>query len=648
VLWFLISHLLALVLLAAIAYVAGRLVLRRWIETDGLERFAIASALGLVLLAHLVFALGALGLLARGPLIAVLVGLGALGWWEIELEGRGRLWAGLCLAAAPVFVLSLYPPTGFDETLYHLPYSRAFVRTGSVPFLPELRNPVFPQLDEMLSAGMMLLADDVATHLIRLLMTLLTAALLVAWGRRVFSPGAGWLAAGLFLGSPIIVHLASSGYVEPALNLFAAAALYSLDRWRDGDWRWLALAGAFAASAAGVKYLGLFFVAAVFVTALSTAVRERRMRDLLIAALVCLAVLAPTYGRILAYTGNPLFPFYPGVFGPNPWAPDAVAGRSLEARAVAYVRFPLDVFLDREAVGGQPPYSPFYLMAAPLLVLGLRNPRVRWLAGMSLAYSLVFLLLPPDSRYMTTLLPALSLAVAGSVPWKRALPALALLAFLPGWAYGIYRIEKEGPLPVTATERRLYLARELPAYAALDHLNRLRGSSYTVYGLYTENMVYHADGTLIGDWSGPASYSKVVPTMKDPKAFHRRLQEAGADYLLLVRERGVRLPRGPEWDRLFRRIYSDARADVYELSRIESCHDCRRSRHLEEDRASARHRILFSFGGASPWKRSSSSAPAWSARYCPPTSPEKGTRFISTTASRTPASAAAARAGPST
>jgi hypothetical protein len=559
--------------------VAGRLVLRRWIEeTDGLERLAVSSALGLVLLAHLAFALGGLGLLSRGPLIAGLLVIHLLGFrvWREIVPARflaGRLLAWLALAVAPFFVLALYPPTGFDETLYHLPYARAFVRTGSIPFLPELRNPVFPQLDELLSASMMLLADDVATHLIRLLATLLTAALLVAWGRRVFSPGTGWLAAGLFLGNPIIVHLASSGYVEPALNLFAAAALYSLDRWHEGGRRWLTLAAVFAASAAGVKYLGLFFVAAVFAAALSTSLlrrRDRRMRDLIVAAAICLAVLAPTYGRILAYTGNPLFPFYPRVFGPNLWAPESVAGRSLEARAAAYIRFPLDVLLDRDAVGTQPPYSPFYLLGAPLLVLGFfRDPRVRRLLWMSLAYSFVFFLLPPDSRYMTTLLPPLSLALAGSVSsWQRkrwVLPALALLAFLPGWTYGIYRIEREGPLPVTAPERRVYLARKLPAYGALDHLNRLHGRSYTVYGLYTENMVYHAEGTLLGDWSGPVRYSSVAPTMANPEAFHRRLRELGADYLLLVREHGVRLPKGAEWSRLFRRIYSDAQADVYEL-----------------------------------------------------------------------------------
>jgi hypothetical protein len=564
--------------------VAGRLATRRWLETAGLERLAVSTALGLSLLAHLAFALGALGLLARGPLIGALAAVHLLGfpvWREAVQDLRAR-WGrkpilaslGVLAALAPLFVLALYPPTAFDETLYHLPYARAFARAGTLPFLPELRNPVFPQLDELLSTGMLLLAGDVSTHLVQLLATLVTAALLLAWGRSEFSPAAGWLAAATFLGNPIVVHLAGTGYVEPAQNLFAAGAVHALERWRRGRSEgkgWLALAAVFAASSAGTKYLGLFFVGAVLAGALPAALRERRTRDLILATLVCLAVLAPTYGRILADTGNPLFPFYPGLFGANPWTPGPAVHRPLSERVVDYLRFPSDVFLDRDEVGGQPPYSPVYLFALPLLALGfLRDPRVRRLLMISLAYSLLFFVLPPDSRYMTAFLPLVSLALAGTLAsWRLrpgVLPALAVLLFLPGWAYGLYRLHREGPLPVTAGEREVYLTRKLPTYAALAHLNRLRGRSYTIYGLHTENMVYHAEGILLGDWSGPARYSRVVPVLGDPEALHRRLRELGAGYLLLPRERGIRLPRDPAWSRRFHRVYSDARADVYELA----------------------------------------------------------------------------------
>lgn len=567
---------------------AGRLASRRWIpagELEGLERFAVSSALGLTLLAHLAFLLGALGLLATGPLAASLVALHLLGipvwreaapdlraWWS-----RAPRWLvpALLLAAAPLFVLALYAPTGFDETLYHLPYARAFARAGSIPFLPEMRNPVFPQLDELLLTGMLLLAGnigDTATHLVQLLATFVTAALLIAWGTRSFSPLAGWLAGASFLGNPIIVHLSGSAYVEPALTLFCAASVHALERWREtrGS-RWLALAGVFAGSAAGVKYLGLFFAGAVMAAALPTALRERRVRDLVIASAVVLAVLAPSYGRILHHTGNPLFPFYPEILGSSPWDPEPAPHRTFAERAADYISIPWDVLLDRKAVGRQPPYSPAYLLAAPLLVIGLiRYPRTRLPFGMALAYSLVFPILPPDSRYLTVALPLVSLALGGvlaSLPLRRGLmPALALLLFLPGWSYGLYRIEREGPLPVTPRERDLYLAREQPAYAALRHLNRLKGRSYTVYGVHAEHMKYYAEGTYLGDWGGPASFSRVLSALNDPDALHRRLRTLGVDYLLALQDEGVsRLPDTPAWHRRFRRIYSDGKAEVWEL-----------------------------------------------------------------------------------
>ncbi|MFL6289906.1 MAG: glycosyltransferase family 39 protein, partial [Thermoanaerobaculia bacterium] len=411
---------------------------------------------------------------------------------------------------------------------------------------------------------------DVSTHLVQLLAALVTALLLIEWGRRSFSPAAGWLAAAAFLGNPIVVYLAGTAYVEPLLTLFITAAVYALERWRDSqETAWLALAALFAGSAAGVKYLGLFFVGAVFLAALPAAVRGRRWRDLAIAAAVALAVLAPTYGRILSYTGNPLFPFYPEVFGSGLWDPQSGPSRTLEVRVVEYLRIPWAVLFDRRSVGWQPPYSPAYLLAAPLLAVGfVRDPRVRRFLGFALGYSLLFPILPPDSRYLAVVLPLVSLALAVSLTrWRlRMLPAVAALLFLPGWLYALYGIHREGPLPASPGEREAYLRKELPAYAAVQHLDGLRGSHYVAYGLFAENMVYHADGTLLGDWNGPASYRRVLPTRRDPEAFHRRLRDLGAGYLLLPRDRNPPLPDRPAWRRRFHRIYSDGKAEVYELS----------------------------------------------------------------------------------
>ena len=580
------QHLLVLLVLTATAWVAGRLVLRR-LEMGSLwERFAVSGALGLTLLGHAFFALGLCGWLTRGAVAAVVVGVHLLGSgvWREALRGlRWPGWRGWGIAAAavaglaPLFVLSLYPPTAFDETLYHLPFARAFATTGGMPFLPDVRVPVFPQLLEVLHAAVLLHAGDVATHQVQLLATILTAVLLAAWGLQA-SRAEGWLAAGLYLGGPIVVHLAATGYVEAGLVLFATAAVYAAERWRRAGGGpeargWLLLAGGFAGSAGAVKYLGLYFVGIIGLAVFAWAAPKRRLRPALGVALAAGAVLAPWYGRIFYYTGNPLFPFFPSLF---PGMLDAwTFGGTLPTRPpgdrfVDFLRLPWDVVFHRESVGWQPPFSPAFLLGVPLLLVAvLRLARVRWLLAAVVAYAAIFLLLPPDARYLVAVLPLLSLALAAAVarwaPPRLAL-ALALALLLPGWLYGGYRIWAQGPVPVSVAARERYLERQLPAYPAVRFLNRSHGHRSTVYALRAENLFYYAEGRFLGDWNGPARFGLVMPLLGQPEALWRELRRLGADHLLVVY--GVVAPPvdDPAFRRRFRRVYFDAAAEVWELT----------------------------------------------------------------------------------
>ena len=119
-----------------------------------------------------------------------------------------------------------------------LEFTSLLAATGGLPFLPDLRFPVFPQLAEGLAAWLLLAGGDVATHLPQLLSVVLVAGLLLAWtrewsldaGRRT----AGWVAAAAWLGNPLVVYIAGTGYVEPLLALFVVAACWALWRWRAG------------------------------------------------------------------------------------------------------------------------------------------------------------------------------------------------------------------------------------------------------------------------------------------------------------------------------------------------------------------------------------------------------------------------------
>jgi 4-amino-4-deoxy-L-arabinose transferase-like glycosyltransferase len=485
----------------------------------------------------------------------------------------------------PFILLALYPPTAFDATLYHLPFARAFTESGGVPFLADLRFPVFPQANEILFAAVMLFGRDVAAHGVQLVATLLTALLLVAWGRGAFPDyrPAGWLAAAVFLGNPIVVHLAATGYIEPGLTLFVTASLVALDRWRNGGGRgWLALAAVLGATAADVKYLGFLFLVIAGLAAVLAGGRSRtptaRLRDGLLFAAVAAAFLAPWYLRIYFHTGNPIFPFLPGVFGGSPWNVSLADERiSLLGRLARWVRLPWDLIFEREKYNQQPPFSPVYLAALPLLAFGAaREARVRLPLLVAAAYALACMWLPPDSRYLVPVLPLASLAVAGSVtvavrrwpgPASRGLVwALCLGCLLPGWLYAGYRIARQGPLPVTPAAREAYLARSLPAHPAIAWLNRTRGSSYTLWALHAENMAYFADGRFLGDWFGPASFGRVLDGLRDPADLHGRLGELGATHLLVTRQKaGLPFAEDAGFQRWFAPVYADSEARLYEL-----------------------------------------------------------------------------------
>jgi hypothetical protein len=583
---------LPLLALGITSYVLGRRIAWRLPFAGRLERGVVSTALGLSLIAHILFLLGLAGLLRPLPVLLLAAGVHAVGipaWRELgndlRLASARPWWIWLLAAAglAPLVLLALYPPTAFDATLYHLPFARAFVRSGGVPFLADLRFPVFPQANEILYAAVMMFGRDVAAQGVQLLATLLTALLLVLWGRW------GWLAAAIFLGNPIVIHLAATGYVEPGLTLFVVAAFFALDRWRGGGGKgWLMLSALFAATAADVKYLGLFFMGVAGLTVLLAGGRTRslmaRLREAVLFTAVALAVMAPWYLRIVLHTGNPLFPFLSNMFGESLWQVSALPEtvEALPARLLRWVRLPWDVVFERQRYNQQPPLSPIYLAALPLLVFGFaRDRRIRYLLLIPGVYALVFTWLPSDSRYLMPALPLASLAVAGAVAetarrWpslgsRRLAAALCVGCVLPGWLYAGYRIARQGPLPVTMAGRESYLANRLPVYPAIAFLNRQQGSAYTLWAFHAENMAYFAHGRFLGDWFGPASYSRMLTGARDAEALHRELRRLGATHLLVTDRTAtghpfpLPIPEDEAFRRWFHLVYRDSAARIYRL-----------------------------------------------------------------------------------
>lgn len=568
---FFLRHAAVTALFVATAWAAGRAVLRRWADP---APAALAVAVGMAALAQALFFLGVLGCLRRWPIVALAaaVHLLAIPEWRRAIAswrelGSGDLPRGAALAAGLfallLWTLSLYPPLAFDETLYHLPFTRAFADSGALPFLPDLRMPVFPQLAEILAVPLYLFGDDVDTHAISWLATLAVAGLLLAWNERERAGSAGQVAAAFWLGGPIVVYLSGVGYVEPLLAMLVAGACYCYARAeRGGLPGWWLLAGGLAGSAASVKYHGLFFVAALGVA----AIVQRRPRPLLLYAGGALAALLPSYARIVLHTGNPLFPFYPQLLGATAWTPTYEVAPAAYDHWWQFVTLPFRLVFDRASIGGLPPHSPALMLAVPLACYAaLREPRARLPLLAAVGYALFS---PMDARYLLLAVPLLAVASGlAAARWPR-LPvrAAVVLLILPGVLYGLFTAGRRGAVPTTPASRERHLEAWLPIYPAVRYLNERESAGYTAYALTSEEMVYWARGRWLGDHNGQGAYRRVAPLLGDPGALHAVLRDLEVEYLVVPRGRPTGLSAGRRLpSELFAEIYRDELAIIYAL-----------------------------------------------------------------------------------
>jgi hypothetical protein len=543
---FVVEHAAVLVLLLLVAAAAGTLVMGPRVPV------ALRAVIGTAVAGQLFVVLATIGALRPWTLwtFALIVVAATVAPAARRLVRRrpGGV-SPTVLFAIPLFPLALFPPIAFDETLYHLPFVQAIARTGAIRFLPSVRFPAFPQFHEVLCVPAFLLAGDTATHLVALAEVLILAGLLIVWPQQRLT---GLLAAALVLGNPIVTQIATITYTEAALMLFVAAGFYCLDRNPIA-------AGFLLGAACSVKYLGCYFAAAGLAYLLLFGASRRRTIPLFLGALA--AGMLPTYGRILALTGNPVFPFLPKLFGTNPWN---LTTPPHTGRVTTGLRLFWDVTFARERLNFQPPYSPLFAVAMLItLIAATRDRRAAFITAICIGYIAIFTFLPQDSRYLLPLLPLVAMTAATAVApliRRNALIAVSLLAVTPGVAYAGYRLARQGPPPVTATQRQQYLETHIPEYRALEH----RGPG-PIYVCAAEQLKYYGGDELLGDVAGPFANETILGESTDSEQLWRRLNESHIRYLLVSRAHcpmaWQRLPSAPQ----FERVSADGGAALWRL-----------------------------------------------------------------------------------
>ncbi len=353
---------------AGLGRVASPLLLPRGRSADGagglaaIDRLLLEVASGVCLLAAADAALGRVGLAEPWLLWPLTIVLAGAALWRrragtllaaFAMPGPGAIWTLVAIvpAVAVLLVAAAAAPGwlwssefgGYDALAYHLELPRRWMEAGAIgpidgnvyAFLPSHLEAAFLHLMVLLGDP---LAAAIPSQFLHALLAILTAATLGRAAARSLPardgrPGGGLLAAGIFLGIPWVVIVASLAYNEMAAMLPLAAGLLRLlpPAERNGPeadpapepWRLGLLLGVLLGGAIGAKATAVGSVAAplgLLLLAGGPTLPQRwftRVLAAAIAASTALVMLLPWAIESTAASGSPLFPLFAATF-PSP------------------------------------------------------------------------------------------------------------------------------------------------------------------------------------------------------------------------------------------------------------------------------------------------------------------------------------------
>lgn len=461
--------------------------------------------------------------------------------------------AGLALAWRVFLAFDLLP-YGYDALAYHLPTVVGWLQAGRISTTPlNACCAYYPQNGEVLMTWAALTGGRAEyIDLLQIAAALVGAAAVAGIARAALLTGPGaWIAASLFVLTPVILAQSNTAYVDVVFTTEALAAVYLILRYLEsqGPERWLFLSCAAAATGlcVGTKPTGIEFGLVLVVPLLARAFARRRSswrEGSLAAALFALPVAAlgiSWFVHSWIATGNPFHPMNVKLLGTTVFeGTNHLGGPPPELARHSVLLQPLlswysdlhfwttGSYTYAEEIGGLGPvWSYFGVILSVVFAVHIWRMRrlVFWYFMLPLA---LFFIVQPDhwlARY-TLLLPAIgSIAVAWALtaPWRlpklrRAL-AVATLILATGGALIASAYAGPGSVSVKAILLNGVHGRR-PVSGAFDPdiaiLARLRHATSIAIDLGTVHMISPLAGLRF------QNRLEVLPPHGDLAAFVRR------------------------------------------------------------------------------------------------------------------------------
>lgn len=444
-------------------------------------------------------------------------GIGSLRKTKWTFEGT-VVWGIIGVIGVFAIIRALAPPVGddWDSLAYHLAIPKLYLQHHGIYFIPFSSHSNFPFNWEMLYTLGLSFGSISLAKLFHFLSGALLLASVCSAAKRHFGAETARLSALILAGVPTVAWLATTSYIDLTTALFSFLVVYSLLNFTTSkDRKWAVFAGISAGLAAGTKMTALIMIAIAAVWIIFDAKSskpDKPVRLAIGAIIICALLAAPWYIKSLIYTGNPVYPFFYGIFGGKDWSAESAAlyradqlkfgmGRDFAsllmlpwnltfhfarfndfaARLPAYFIFKGEitsnetVLFPRNAMVYLTSIGPVFLAGLPLIALGTVKkgiPRALILASSVLLLAWFFMM--QDHRYLIPILALIAPAIAYSAVQfgykKITLVVAASAGVFTAILMGIF-VWPSVPVSLSIEKPDVYLTRELDLYPASKFIN---------------------------------------------------------------------------------------------------------------------------------------------------------------------------------
>jgi hypothetical protein len=617
-----VAKLLVVLALSVSAYGYGSRLFARWTPAFGslVEEWLVKSALGLIVVSYIMFLLGlvhALYLPVGYVVLAVglIAGAGDIAGFIRRTSGMKRT-VGVGFPLVVLTALSVYfmlkglygaylPPAGFDVLMYHLGVPRLYLNAHSIYTTPDINGSYFPFGIEMLYMLGMMIGGAISANLVNYGFAVMGGLAAAAFCMRHLKESSEFVAFAVYVSVPMVVWLMPQAYIEFGLAAYTMLALLALAAGISmKDRKWMLVAAVFAGFSMAIKYTGVitvgFFVVWVFAERVFVD-KSGLKRALASAGMFCgLAVLAalPWYVKNLIVYHNPVYPFFPVLFGnagamrPGGSLLTLLSGDALTV-AYRFISSFWETTFNARAfqMGWANGFGPVFLMLVPgaLLFGRPRRPVVMLLLFCLTYFSVV--ILGANIRYSLPMLPALSVLAAypigrlikddTSVTRAFGYALLSVFAFAALMSSTPLQAVSEFPSSSRQATERYYSEGRwsgyLASYDAWRWINVNLPKDAVIYQLWDDASVYFRQRMTIGSplaWdangrqrlqyiAGFNGFGGFLPG----ETMISNLEAAGAGYLLINANReGRSLPQDPYFNEHAKLIYGNKGVFLYSLN----------------------------------------------------------------------------------